>query len=161
MIAMYLHELRPAAGACHRRKRVGRGTASGHGKTAGRGTKGQKARSQGLRLGFEGGQLPIGQRLPKLGGFVNLFKRYYAPAKLYKLNVFDEAAEIYPEDLVKQGLAKDGELIKIVADGNIHKRLTVHAHAFSAKAEQKIIQAGGQCVKIEADSNNIKNLRRW
>src|ERR671937_1666119 len=103
---MLLHELRSPEGARGRRKRVGRGTASGHGKTAGRGQKGQLSRSQGFRVGFEGGQMPLAQRLPKLGGFKNRFKKVYAVVNLSKLNRFSEGSSVGPELFYESGLAR-------------------------------------------------------
>src|SRR5918912_3024232 len=102
---MHLHELRGAEGARTKRKRVGRGTGSGHGKTSGRGQKGQNARSEGFRLGFEGGQMPLAQRLPKLGGFKNPFKKVYAVVNLPKLNRFEDGADIGPEAFYEANLA--------------------------------------------------------
>src|SRR5579864_7056887 len=108
---MKLHELRSPDGARTRKKRVGRGTGSGHGKTSGRGQKGQLARSQGFRLGFEGGQMPLAQRLPKLGGFRNPFKKEFAVINLSKLSRFKAGDEVTPERLYTEGLADDGAQI--------------------------------------------------
>src|SRR5919204_3368232 len=106
---MHLHELRAAEGARQRKKRVGRGTASGHGKTSGRGQKGQHARSQGFRIGFEGGQMPLAQRLPKLGGFKNPFKKTYAVVNLTRLNRFAAGATVDLEAFYENGLAAKGQ----------------------------------------------------
>src|SRR5881394_4233437 len=103
---MHLHELKPSPGAHRKARRVGRGTGSGRGKTSGRGQKGQNARSEGFRLGFEGGQMPLAQRLPKLGGFKNPFKKYYRPLNLTKLNRFQDGAEVGPELLAEARLVR-------------------------------------------------------
>src|SRR5919205_2009994 len=105
---MHLHDLKAPEGARQPKKRVGRGTASGHGKTSGRGQKGQLARSQGFRVGFEGGQMPLAQRLPKLGGFKNPFKKVYAVVNLTKLNRFEDGADIGPEAFYEANLARPG-----------------------------------------------------
>src|SRR5436305_15093274 len=105
---MYLHDLRSPDGARVRARRVGRGTGSGRGKTSGRGQKGQLARGQGFRLGFEGGQMPLAQRLPKLGGFKNRFKKVYAVVNLTKLNRFEDGATVEPEHFAEAGLARAG-----------------------------------------------------
>src|SRR5437764_4585993 len=106
---MKLHDLKGADGACRERKRVGRGTGSGHGKTSGRGTKGQNARSEGFRLGFEGGQMPLAQRLPKLGGFKNPFKIEYAIVNLSKLSRFKDGTSLDQAAFVEAGLADHGQ----------------------------------------------------
>ncbi len=139
-----LNELKPVEGARHAKKRVGRGQGSGLGKTAGRGTKGQNSRSGGgVRPGFEGGQLPLFQRLPKRG-FNNVNRKEYAVVNLEQLNIFEDGAVVTPEELIASGLVKkvnDG--IKILADGNLEKKLTVKAHKFSAKAQEAIVALGG------------------
>lgn len=149
---MELHELRPAPGAKHRKKRVGRGIGSGHGKTATRGQKGQWARAGGgVRLGFEGGQMPLQRRTPKRG-FTNApFKKVYEIINLDTLNRFDAGTEVTPEVLVASRLAhgdKDG--IKILGDGNLEKALTIKAHAFSKTALEKITAAGGKAEVLGA-----------
>ena len=151
---MKLHELRSPDGARTRKKRVGRGTGSGHGKTAGRGQKGQLARSQGFRLGFEGGQMPLAQRLPKLGGFRNPFKKHYAVVNLSKLSRFHDGDEVTPERLYTEGLAADGEDVKILGAGKLRRKLTVTAHAVSESARKAIEARGGTVIllveKVEA-----------
>lgn len=141
---MQLHDLKPACGATKKRKRVGRGPGSGHGKTSCRGHKGQKARSGGTtRRGFEGGQMPLQRRLPKRG-FTNIFRKEYALVNLYQLEKFKEGAVITPELLVSEGvIKKTDELVKILGDGKLSKGLTVQAHKFSVSAKDKIIACGG------------------
>ncbi|MCZ2259265.1 50S ribosomal protein L15 [Sporosarcina sp. G11-34] len=142
---MKLHEMKPAEGSRKKRKRVGRGIGSGHGKTSGRGHDGQNARSGGgVRLGFEGGQIPLFQRLPKRG-FTNINRKDYAVVNLDKLNVFEEGTEVTPELLLELGVvsnAKSG--IKILGDGTLTKKLNVKANKFSASAKEAIEKAGGQ-----------------
>ncbi|MFS0576136.1 50S ribosomal protein L15 [Sporosarcina sp. 179-K 3D1 HS] len=142
---MKLHDMKPAEGARRKRKRVGRGTGSGHGKTSGRGHDGQNSRSGGgVRLGFEGGQIPLFQRLPKRG-FTNINRKEYAIVNLDTLNRFDEGAEVTPELLIESGIvsnAKSG--IKILGNGTLEKKITVKAHKFSASAKEAIEKAGGQ-----------------
>lgn len=150
-----LSRLRPAEGAVRDKKRVGRGVGSGLGKTAGRGQKGQKARSTGRigKLHFEGGQVPLQRRLPKVG-FFNPFAREVSVVNLRDLNRFDASSEVGIDALVKTGLVKTkhaakGE-IKVLAKGEIEKALTVRAHAFSAEAKRKIEAAGGKAVVLES-----------
>jgi large subunit ribosomal protein L15 len=140
---MKLHELRSPDGARTRKKRVGRGTGSGHGKTSGRGQKGQLARSQGFRLGFEGGQMPLAQRLPKLGGFRNPFKKQYAVVNLSKLSRFKDGDDVTPERIYTEGLADDGAEIKILGAGKLNRKLSVTAHAVSESARKAIEAKGG------------------
>lgn len=146
---MKLHELGTAEGVKSRAKRVGRGIGSGHGKTSGRGHKGQKARSGGgVRPGFEGGQMPLYRRIPKRG-FTNVFKKEYSIVNLDKLNVFEEGAVVTPEALLEAGIVKkvrDG--IKILGNGDLEKSLTVKAHKFSKSAAEKIEAAGGKAEVI-------------
>lgn len=143
---MKLHELQPAEGSKASRKRVGRGTGSGHGKTSGRGHKGQKARSGGgVRPGFEGGQNPLYRRLPKRGFNNERFATRYAIVNLDQLNKFAEGTEVTPELLLAEGVLKnpkDG--IKILGDGELSVKLTVKAHKFSQSAADKIQAAGGK-----------------
>jgi large subunit ribosomal protein L15 len=142
---MKLHELKPAEGSRQERKRKGRGIGSGNGKTAGKGHKGQNARSGGgVRLGFEGGQTPLFRRLPKRG-FTNFNRKEYAVVNLDALNVFEVGTEVTPELLIETGLVKK-ELagIKILAKGSLDKKLTVKAHKFSSAAKEAIEAAGGQ-----------------
>ena len=143
---MKLHELRAPEGSRTKKQRVGRGTGSGRGKTSGRGQKGQLSRSEGFRLGFEGGQMPLAQRLPKLGGFKNPFKKYYRPLNLTKLNRFQDGAEVGPELLAEARLVRPGEPYKVLGTGSLGRKLTVTAHAFSASARAAIEKAGGKVV---------------
>lgn len=143
---MKLHELRPAKGAVKDRKRKGRGTGSGLGKTAGRGANGQNARSGGgVRPGFEGGQMPLYRRLPKRG-FTNIFAKVYNEINVDRLNVFENGTVITPELLKETGvikkIEKDG--IKILGTGNLEKSLTVQAQKFTKSATEKIEAAGGK-----------------
>lgn len=142
---MKLHELKPSEGSRKERNRVGRGTSSGNGKTSGRGHKGQKARSGGgVRLGFEGGQLPLFRRLPKRG-FTNINRKEYAVVNVGTLNRFEDGTEVTPELLIETGVisnAKSG--IKVLSEGKIEKKLTVKANKFSAAAKEAIEAAGGQ-----------------
>ncbi|WP_050182383.1 50S ribosomal protein L15 [Domibacillus robiginosus] len=142
---MKLHELKPAAGSRKERNRVGRGTGSGNGKTAGKGHKGQNARSGGgVRLGFEGGQTPLFRRLPKRG-FTNVNRKDYAVVNIDTLNRFEEGTEVTPELLIESGIVKSEKAgIKILANGNVEKKLSVKAHKFSAAAKEAIEAAGGK-----------------
>ena len=140
---MQLHDLKPAPGAHRRPERVGRGTGSGRGKTSGRGQKGQNARSEGFRLGFEGGQMPLSQRLPKLPGFKNRFKKVYAVVNLSKLSRFADGAKVDAASLAEAGLVKGNKEIKILGAGRIKRKLTVETHAISASAREAIEKAGG------------------
>ena len=147
---MRLHDLKPRPGAKHRKKRVGCGESSGHGKTSGRGHKGQKARSGGsIRLGFEGGQMPLIRRLPKRGFNHSAFKTVYAIVNVDDLEQFDSGVRITRELLEQRGLINgrfDG--IKILGRGKLTKSLTVEAHKFSATARQQIEAAGGSVVPL-------------
>ena len=138
---MKLHDLKPAPGSRTRRKRVGRGIGGKGGKTAGRGTKGQKARNT-IPVGFEGGQLPIQQRLPKLRGFNNPFRVEYQAINLDTL-VESGLTEVTPEALLECGLVSKGALVKVLGRGEISTPVTVKAHAFSRSAEAAITAAGG------------------
>src|SRR5574342_282119 len=142
---MKLHELQPAEGSRKVRNRVGRGIGSGNGKTAGKGHKGQNARSGGgVRLGFEGGQTPLFRRLPKRG-FTNINRKEYAVVNLDALNVFEDGTEVTPELLIETGLVrKELSGIKVLAKGSLEKKLTVKAHKFSSTAKEAIEAAGGQ-----------------
>jgi large subunit ribosomal protein L15 len=148
---MELSKLKPKKGARHAKKRVGRGPGSGHGKTAGRGEKGQKSRSGYSRmLGFEGGQMPLHRRLPKRG-FTNIFKKEHAVVNVSDLERFDNGATVDEGMLRKAGLVK-GQTpngIKVLGDGKLSKKLTVHAAKFSASARKQIEAAGGTCQEIE------------
>lgn len=142
---MKLHELKPSEGSRKERNRVGRGTGSGNGKTSGRGHKGQKARSGGgVRLGFEGGQLPLFRRIPKRG-FTNINRKEFAIVNLDVLNRFEDGTEVTPELLVETGIIRNEKSgIKILSNGNIEKKLTVKANKFSAAAKEAIDSAGGK-----------------
>lgn len=142
---MKLHELRPLPGSKKDRKRVGRGISSGHGKTAGRGTKGQRARSGGVKPPyFEGGQLPLVRRLPFKRGFVNIFRVEYTPVNLERLDVFEAGSVIDPETLAAAGIIKsDKKPVVILGRGEVDRPLTVKAHRFSESARAKIEAAGG------------------
>ena len=148
---MELHDLKPAKGAHRRPERVGRGTGSGRGKTSGRGQKGQNARSEGFRLGFEGGQMPFAQRIPKLPGFKNRFKKIYAVVNVSKLSRFSDGAKVDAGALLEAGLVHDGVQIKILGTGRLRRKLTVEAHAFSASAREAIEKAGGSVTVIGGD----------
>ena len=149
---MKLHDLKPAPGSTKRRKIVGRGRGSGHGTTAGRGGKGQTARTgSGIPPWFEGGQMPLIRRLPKRG-FTNIFKKEYAIINLKDLNRFEAGQEITPDLLASAGLIrprKDG--VKVLADGALTKALTIRAHKFSQSAIAKIEAAGGKVQVIKRD----------
>ena len=147
---MNLHELRPAEGARKRSQRVGRGTGSGRGKTSGRGQKGQHARGQGFRLGFEGGQMPLAQRLPKLGGFKNRFRKVYAAVNLTKLNRFEDGATVEPDHFYQAGLARQGMPIKLLGTGKIRRKLTITTHAASDSARAAIEARGGTVNLLES-----------
>lgn len=143
---MKLHDLRPAEGSTKKRKRVGRGTGSGKGKTSGRGQKGQNARSGGsVRLNFEGGQLPLTKRLPKLRGFNNRFKIIFVPVNLDQLDrLFEAQAEVSQETLACVGLLGNvNDPVVVLARGEVTKPLTVRVQRISAAARQKIEAAGG------------------
>ncbi len=143
---MKLHELSPAAGSTKTRKRIGRGTGSGNGKTAGKGHKGQKARAgRGMRPGFEGGQMPLQRRIPKRG-FNNIFRKEIAIVNIASLEEAYNAGDVVTIDsLIEKGLVKkalDG--VKVLAHGDISKALTVQVNAFSETAKEKIEAAGGK-----------------
>ncbi|MCD4749252.1 MAG: 50S ribosomal protein L15 [Thermoanaerobaculales bacterium] len=142
---MELHNLRPAAGAKKGRKRVGRGPGSGNGKTAGRGHKGQKSRSgYSRRYGFEGGQMPLVRRIPKRG-FTNIFRVEFQVVNMRDLErVFADGDEVNPSTMVEKGLIRSGKQpVKVLATGELSKKIVVHAHRFSGAAQAKIQAAGG------------------
>jgi large subunit ribosomal protein L15 len=144
---MRLDDLRPAPGSTKSRKRVGRGPGSGHGKTSGKGHKGQHARSGGgKRAGFEGGQMPLYRRIPKRGFLPYGGKTEYAVVNLKSLASFEAGSVVDPDGLVKAGLVKNGQrgLVKILGAGDVEHALTVKAHAVSAGARQKIEARGGR-----------------
>jgi len=148
---MKLHELQPSPGSHHARKRVGRGPGSGHGKTATRGQKGQGARtSVNLPKTFEGGQTRLTMRTPKLRGFHNKWRKRFAVLNLTRLNRFEDGTEVRPESLLEAGIIKDvGAGIKVLGTGDLRRKLTIHAHRFSAQARRKIEAAGGSAAVIE------------
>src|ERR1700756_1158469 len=137
---MRLHDLKPRPGARHRRKRLGQGESSGHGKTSGRGEKGQTARSgSSIRIGFEGGQMPLIRRIPKRGFNNTRHETRYLPVNLEELNTFEDGARVDEASLKSLGLANGrAHGIKILGNGELTRKLTVSAHAFSASAKAKI-----------------------
>ena len=141
---MKLHELSPVEGATKAPKRLGRGHGSGNGKTAGKGHKGQKARAgHGMRPGFEGGQMPLQRRVPKRG-FNNIFAKEYAIVNVSALEVFDDGAVVDAAALEAKGLIRCACMpVKVLGNGELTKKLTVNAAAFSASASEKIQKAGG------------------
>ena len=144
-----LGNLSPKAGSTRQRKRLGRGPGSGHGKTAGRGHKGYKSRSgSGIKPGFEGGQMPLQRRLPKRG-FTNIFKKEYVLIALSQLDKFEAGSEVDAAKLVEAGMAKQGALIKVLANGEITKAVTVKVDKISASAKAAIEAAGGTVVLPE------------
>ena len=143
-----LHDLKPAPGSKKKAIRVGRGPGGKGGKTAGRGTKGLKARNT-LRPGFEGGQTSLIMRIPKLKGFRNPNKETFAIINVESLNRFSAGAVVNPDELRKRGLVKHRGRVKVLAEGEVDRALTVHAHAFSAAAKAKIEAAGGTCETVE------------
>ncbi len=146
---MKLHELKPNKGAVKNRKRLGRGTATGQGKTAGRGQDGQNSRSGGgVRPGFEGGQMPLYRRIPKRG-FTNPFRKEWTIVNIEELNRFEDGTVVTPDMLKEAGMIKkinDG--LKILGDGQLEKKLTIKAHKFSQSAIEKIEAAGGKAEVI-------------
>jgi large subunit ribosomal protein L15 len=146
-MTLKVHHLRPAPGSHKPKSRVGRGEGS-KGKTAGRGTKGTKARYQ-VPAAFEGGQMPFHMRVPKLKGFINPFRTEYQVVNLDKLaSLFPDGGEVDPDVLVERGAVRKGELVKILGTGEITAALTVKAHAFSGTARQKITAAGGTATDL-------------
>jgi large subunit ribosomal protein L15 len=143
---MKIHDLKPPEGAHKSRKRVGRGIGGKGGKTAGRGTKGQKARSK-IRVGFEGGQLPLAIRTPKLRGFNNPFRVEY---QAINLDTIQESGldEISPETLFAKGLVSKGALVKVLGRGELNRKVTIKVHGYSASAEAAVTSAGGTIEKI-------------
>jgi large subunit ribosomal protein L15 len=143
---MKIHDLKPPEGAHKSRKRVGRGIGGKGGKTAGRGTKGQKARSK-IRVGFEGGQLPLAIRTPKLRGFNNPFRVEY---QAINLDTIQESGldEISPETLFAKGLVSKGALVKVLGRGELNRKVTIKVHGYSAAAEAAVTSAGGTIEKI-------------
>jgi large subunit ribosomal protein L15 len=149
---MKVHELRPPAGSTRPRRRVGRGIGGKGGKTAGRGTKGQGARDT-IPMGFEGGQLPLMQRIPKLRGFKNPFRVEYVPVNVGALEALEgDTADLAA--MVAAGLAKKGALVKVLGDGSLTRSLRVEAHAFSKSAESAITGAGGSITLVPLPFGN-------
>jgi large subunit ribosomal protein L15 len=144
---MRLHDLKPRPGAKHRRKRLGQGESSGHGRTSGRGGKGQTARSgSSIRIGFEGGQMPLIRRIPKRGFNNARHGTRYIPVNVESLNAFEDGARVDETMLRSVGLANGrGDGIKILGGGEVTRKLSVSAHAFSASARAKIEAKGGTC----------------
>ena len=155
---MRLHDLKPRPGAKHRRKRLGQGEASGHGKTSGRGGKGQTARSgSSVRIGFEGGQMPLIRRIPKRGFNNKAFATRYIPVNLDALNKFEDGATVDEAALRTLGVANGTvKRIKILGDGELTRKLTIKVHAFSASAREKIEKLGGSCEIIGARPVQVK-----
>ncbi|MGB5187892.1 MAG: 50S ribosomal protein L15 [Acidimicrobiia bacterium] len=145
---MKLHHLRPAEGSKKRKIRVGRGESGRRGKTAGRGTKGLKARSK-VRRGFEGGQMPLQRRMPKLRGFRNPNRVEYTVINVERLNDFDAGTTVTADDLRTRGLVKHRGKVKVLGEGEIDRALTIKAHAFSLGAVEKIKAAGGSVEVIQ------------
>jgi large subunit ribosomal protein L15 len=145
---LQLHHLRPAPGSKRPKRRVGRGEAGRRGKTAGRGTKGLKARNK-LRIGFEGGQMPLTRQLPKLRGFKNPNKEYFALVNVEALETFAKGSTVTPDELRAKGMVKKRGRVKVLGEGDLSKALTVQAHAFSQTAISKIEAAGGTAQVIE------------
>ncbi len=154
---MKQNELSPASGSKKARKRVGRGNGSGHGTYSGRGLKGQKARAGGkTRPGFEGGQLPLIKRLPKKRGFYNHFRVEYAVISLSALNTFDAGSEITVDILSKNGLLRSmNKPVKVLANGEVDRPLTIKLNKYSATAKSKIEAAGGTAEEVAYDSTEV------
>ena len=147
---MQQHLLRPPKGARRNRKIVGRGNGSGHGNYSGRGLKGQKSRSGGgVRLSFQGGQLPLVKSLPKMRGFTNIFRKEYSVVNLDRLATFPAQSEITPQSLVEAGVLKNVKKpVKVLGRGELEVSLVVEAHRFSRTAREKIEAAGGSVREI-------------
>lgn len=146
------NDLGPPPGAKHRRKRVGRGLGSGHGRYSGRGQKGQKARSgPGIPPYFEGGQLPLHRRLPEKRGFTNIFKSEYSVVNVGKLRVFQPGSIVGVNELVNVGLVRSvSQPVKILGTGDLDRALTVRANSFSRAAREKILAAGGKVEEVDS-----------
>jgi large subunit ribosomal protein L15 len=154
---MRLHDLKPRPSAKHRRKRLGQGESSGHGKTSGRGGKGQTARSgSSIRIGFEGGQMPLIRRIPKRGFNNARFATRYLPVNVTALNSFQDGARVDEAALRAAGLVNGrGDGVKILGDGELGRKLTVCAHAFSGSARAKIEAKGGTCEVVAAKKAEV------
>ena len=147
-MALKVHHLRPAPGARTKKTRVGRGNAGARGKTAGRGTKGSKARNQ-VPARFEGGQMPLHMRLPKLKGFRNPFRVEFQVVNLDKLAaLYPQGGEVTVDDLVDKGAVRPGRLVKVLGTGEITVALQVSANAFSGSAKEKVAAAGGTTTEV-------------
>jgi large subunit ribosomal protein L15 len=164
---MKLNDLRPNPGATKKRKRVGRGIAAGQGKTAGRGTKGTGARSGGGKAPFfEGGQLPLVRRLPFKRGFNNIFRIEYQEVNVDELEArFEKKATVTPQALAEAGIIRDADRpVKVLGRGDVTKALTVHAHAFTKSAREKIANAGGSVTDLQLEFTGaratVKKLRK-
>jgi large subunit ribosomal protein L15 len=146
---MDLNTIQPVEGSTRKRKRIGRGQGSGHGKTSTKGHKGQKARSGGsIKAGFEGGQMPMQRRLPKRG-FTPLSKIEFSLVKLYQLEIFTSGSTVTINDMIQAGLlSQKDKTVKILADGELSKSLTIQAHKFSTAAKEKISAAGGSVQEL-------------
>jgi large subunit ribosomal protein L15 len=155
---MRLDDLKPAAGAKKLKTRKGRGIAAGKGKTAGRGTKGQRARAgRGIAPYFEGGQLPLVRRLPHLRGFANIFRLEFQVVNLDTIDSkFEADAAVTPELLVERGMVKKASRVKVLGRGEIKKRMTISAHAFSESAKEKIAAAGGTVTELPPKTRSRK-----
>lgn len=152
---MRLHDIKPRPGAKHRRKRLGQGESSGLGKTSGRGHKGQRARSGGsIRIGFEGGQMPLIRRMPKRGFSNSMHRIEYVPVNLGDLEQFENDSTVDQTVFLASGLAngKGKVLVKILGHGELNKKLHISAHAFSASAKTRIEELGGSCTIIGAET---------
>lgn len=146
---MKLNELSSADGSRHSSRRVGRGNGSGRGTYSGRGSKGQKGHHKGVRVGFEGGQLPLIKKLPRKRGFTNIFRTEYNEVNIGSLNVFPDGAEVTPQEMARAGLVRTlSKPTKVLGRGELERSLTVHAQRFSASAEAKIAAANGAVRKI-------------
>jgi large subunit ribosomal protein L15 len=156
-MGLRLHELKAPAGSSKNRKRRGRGTATGQGKTGGRGMNGQNSRSGGgTRIGFEGGQMPLYRRIPKRG-FTNKWRVEYEPVNVGSLDVFDDGAQITKIELAAKGLVRKATSnVKILGEGDLTKKLTITADKFSKTAVEKIEAAGGQTVTVESVKADAK-----
>lgn len=155
---MRLHDLKPRPGAKHRRKRLGQGESSGRGKTSGRGGKGQTARSgSSIRIGFEGGQMPLIRRIPKRGFNNARHATNYIPVNVESLNVFEEGARVDEAALRSIGLANGkAHGVKILGSGELTRKLSVSAHSFSASARAKIEAKGGTCELVSKKAETVK-----
>jgi len=155
---VFLHKLSPKPGSVHRRKRLGTGQGSGHGQTSTKGQKGQNSTAGGSkRDGFEGGQMPLLRRIPKSGFSNKRFRSVYEWTNVSILDKhFDNGSEVTPETLISSRLIKKGELVKVLGDGVINKKLTVRVHAFSKSAKEKIEKAGGKAELIVSPKPEAK-----